>query len=78
MGSVGLATSAPHHSAAGGIQTIEQTSKKYKMGQLIGVGMILASVVACSTREFHNGAWLMILGLIIYIASRMGAWWNNG
>lgn len=60
------------------IQTIEQTSKKYKLGQLIGMGLIVGSVVACSSRQFHGGAWLLILGLVIYISSRMGAWWNNG
>lgn len=60
------------------VQTIEQTSKQYKMGQLVGIGMILASVVACSQHEPYASAWLLVLGFVVYVAARMGAWWNNG
>lgn len=67
-----------HQHSAIPVQTIEQTSKKYKFGQLVGVCLILASVISCTNRDFHSGAWLLILGMGIYIVSRMGAWWNNG
>jgi hypothetical protein len=60
------------------VQTIEQTSKGYKAGQLVGVLMLCAAPVACSAGEPHASAWLMILGLVVWIGSRMGAWWNNG
>jgi hypothetical protein len=60
------------------VQTVEQTSKGYKAGQLIGVLMLCASPIACSAGEHHASAWLMILGFVIYICARIGAWWNNG
>jgi hypothetical protein len=58
--------------------TVEQTSKKYKLGQLIGVGMILASVVACNQSEVGTSAGLLFLGLVVYVGAKVGAWWNNG
>lgn len=67
--------SQPAHPA---IQTIEQTSKGYKAGQFIGVVMICAGVVACTARAPGTSAGLMLIGLVLYLGSRMGAWWNNG
>lgn len=60
------------------VQTVEQTSKQYKMWQLVGVGMMLGSAVACSQGSADGSALLLLLGLIVYVAARMGAWWNNG
>ena len=60
------------------VQTVEQTSKQYKMMQLVGVGMMLGSAVACSQGSADGSALLLLLGLIVYVAARMGAWWNNG
>lgn len=60
------------------IQTIEQTSKSYKLGQMAGVAMICASVVACVGGKSDASAALAFFGLIVWLGARMGAWWKNG
>lgn len=60
------------------VQTIEQTSKTYKAMQLIGIAMILSSFVACSLDSPGAGWLLILLGFLVHLAARMGAWWNNG
>lgn len=58
--------------------TIEQTSKLYKGGQLIGVLMICGGVVACTSSAFDAAVPLLVIGVVVYTAARFGAWWNNG
>jgi len=60
------------------IITTEQTSKTYKFGQLVGVLMICAGVVACTAGSIGKTAGLMGIGLLVFLGSRIGAWWNNG
>lgn len=78
---------APTPSASGtgstkGIVTTQQTSKIFKVFQLIGVLIIIAGVVACvgkSPGESTIGSTgLSMLGLLIYAGARIGAWWRNG
>ena len=67
------------------IQTIEQTSKKYKGATAVGVVMILLGLVisfaTCSQSTNSDtpiyGAWLAILGLIIYVVARIKIWWHH-
>jgi DNA-directed RNA polymerase subunit RPC12/RpoP len=60
------------------IQTVEQTSKRFKAGQLVGAAMLLWSFVACSAGNYYATSWILVLGLVIWLVSRTGAWWNNG
>lgn len=74
----GVATPSPNGVPPRKVLTVEQTSKPYKVIQLVGVLMICAGVVACTAREIEASSWLCILGVVAYIGGRMGAWWNNG
>jgi len=60
------------------VVTTEQTGKKYKGMQLLGVMMILGGVVSCSMHEPGWSGGLFVLGLVVYAGSRMGAWWDHG
>jgi hypothetical protein len=60
------------------IVTTELTGKKYKKMQLLSVMLIAASVVSCVAKEPQAGAWLLIIGVGLYVSSRVGAWWNHG
>ncbi len=60
------------------VQTIEQTSKGYKLGQMAGVAIICASLVACVAGKTDASAGLAFFGLIVWIGARTGAWWKNG
>ena len=81
------ATAAP----APRVQTVEQTGKGYKALMVIGVLFILigciAMGVAASAGESGNpnadgaggiGLALVILGFILSLFARIGAWWNHG
>lgn len=54
--------------------TIEQTSKIFKAGQLLGGALIIASLVACVGGGRDQGMELLLIGLIVWLGSRMGAW----
>lgn len=60
--------------------TTEETGKGYKGAQIIGVCFILAGMVSCSAGERGAGigASLALLGLIVLLAARLGAWWDHG
>jgi hypothetical protein len=75
-----LPTSAPgaHVVAAPTPTTIEQTSKKFKGGQLLGVLGICAGVIFYIGNSLGLGVLLMTGGAVVYGVSRVGAWWSNG
>ncbi|MGK0259430.1 MAG: hypothetical protein ACI96M_002872 [Candidatus Azotimanducaceae bacterium] len=81
------ATAAP----APRVQTVEQTGKGYKALMVIGVLFILlggiAMGVAASAGQSGNpdsegaggiGMALIVLGIMLNIFARVGAWWNHG
>jgi hypothetical protein len=67
-------------------RTIEQTSKRFKGGQLLGLALIgLGFLVLFAGRSSNGGAGavdrgapLLGLGVLVYLAARLGAWWRNG
>lgn len=72
---------APRQSraAAPGVVTTQQTGKQFKIAQLAGGLMVAAGVVACSaTQSPVAGAWLSVLGAVVYLGARLGAWWSHG
>ena len=61
--------------------TVEQTSKRYKSGQALGllviaVGILFATAVGRQGSGF--GILLAILGVAVFLMASIGAWWNNG
>jgi hypothetical protein len=63
---------------AAGIVTTQQTGKRYKGAQLIGAVMMCAGVISCSAHEPGVAAGLTLVGLVVFLGARMGAWWNHG
>ena len=66
-------------------QTIELTSKRYKLAQLLGgTGVLLSVPVACIGHVADDGPVTAVsvaslfVGVSVYIYGRFGAWWNNG
>lgn len=69
---------------------IEQTSKYWKMVQLLGaLACVVGTVIGCSGRGTQTnsqamssqasiGAALVVCGIMVLIYGRIGAWWNHG
>ena len=56
--------------------TIELTSKKYKLGKLIGgVVTVLGLAIMFSGHDF--GGIMAFIGVLIYFGAGVGAWWNH-
>lgn len=58
--------------------TIEQTSKKHKAGQALGVLIIFLGIGACTAGVGVGSAALLALGVAVYVVAKAGAWWSNG
>jgi len=65
-----------------GVVTTQQTSKVFKIFQIVGVLMVIAGVVNCSGTPTGGDPFgtvgLLLLGLVVFIGARIGAWWRNG
>jgi hypothetical protein len=64
------------------VQTVEQTGKRYKAQQAVGILALLTGVVminvggpGSATKVF--GVIITLIGAIMYIFSRIGAWWDH-
>jgi hypothetical protein len=64
---------------------IEQTSKKYKSGMLLGSILMLASFPGCVAGADSESTSVILLsvlmffgGAFVYTTGRIGAWWNHG
>ena len=75
---------APLHSAmaalgpAAGVVTIQQTGNKFKALQLIGFACIAIGVIARAGAGEYWGTALATLGVILFAAGRVLAWWKHG
>ena len=67
----------PLAKADGKVVTTQQTGKKYKALQLLGVVMILAGVVSCTAKETTVAVGLLAIGLLVFLGARIGAWWHH-
>jgi hypothetical protein len=79
-----LATACPNcgrptEAAVKQAQVIELTSKKYKLANLIGTICTLVGFIGIFASVDHKPHFIVatILGLVIFLYSRLGAWWNN-
>jgi hypothetical protein len=63
-------------------QQIEQTSKRYKGIIAVGVSLIAIGlawwIFGIAAGNPGNSGDVMLVGILIYSAGRIGAWWNNG
>lgn len=62
---------------SGKTTTIEQTSKKYKKGLIVSIVLIVCGFTIISTSQTF-GSLMVGAGIITFLWSRIGAWWNNG
>lgn len=71
----------------GKIQTVEQTSKRYKLQQLLSSLLIIGSVVVIiagfsgdqpSSGAGAFGVFGLLMGLIWFIVVRFMTWWHHG
>lgn len=71
---------APVKPAAGKTRmvTTQQTSKRYKAAQAVGVVMMIVGAIAISAGSSSVAGIGLFGGLIVFVAARAGAWWNNG
>lgn len=61
--------------------TIEKTSKRYKGQQLGGCLLsIVGVIIAAGGSETGGtiGGVMIVIGLVLFLASRFGAWWHHG
>jgi hypothetical protein len=58
--------------------TTQQTSKVFKVLQLVGVLLIIASFVAYMLRMDFWWAYGFIFGGLLYAVGRISAWWWHG
>jgi len=61
-----------------GVVVTEQTGKTYKGLQLLGVLIVSAGTVSCVAHDTAMSSGLWVLGIVIYVGARFGAWWNHG
>lgn len=83
--SVDLATDLVSTKSTGAVQTIELTSKKFKLVQIIGFLIGLPGGAIClyslSIKSFALlpfGASIFLVGLLITLAGAVLAWWHHG
>lgn len=71
--------------AAKHIVTIQATSKKWKVLQLIGGFLCIIGIISCSMVISKNspgdpdtsGVFIFFIGFLLFFIGRLGAWWNN-
>lgn len=58
--------------------TTQQTSKRYKAAQAVGVLAMIVGAIAVPAGSPAVAGIGLFGGLVVYLAARAGAWWNNG
>lgn len=65
------------------VQTIQLTSKKWKLLKMISVLLMGAGVFTCSTAsgkpaQIDTAVYFWLGGFAVYLYAAFGAWWNHG
>lgn len=65
------------------VQTIEQTSKRWKLLQAASaLALLLGILLVFGTEDDSGWGWvgagLALLGIVGHFGARLGAWWENG
>lgn len=58
--------------------TVEQTAKKYKGWQVIGCILFFVGLIAWLAGSWGFGVPTLVIGTMLYVCSRAGAWWDHG
>ncbi len=56
----------------------EQTSKKYKLIQLVGFFMCIGGIIAGFAKVAPAAVLLLLFGTLTFCVGRILAWWNHG
>lgn len=64
--------------STGAVQTIQATSKKWKVIKLVSFVMMFSAIPFCFVGAVVFGVILFAVGLTATIAASLGAWWENG
>lgn len=60
------------------VQTIEQTSKKYKMQLVVGVVVLILGFIFLGMFDSKTiGIIFLILGVIMVISTKIAIWWHH-
>ena len=59
------------------VQTVEQTSKRWKGMQLIAAVLIVGGFTAAANEQPAGGAIAITLGMALCFIGKFGAWWNH-
>lgn len=57
---------------------VEQTSKQWKGGIALGGMGVVVGAIAAGAGAPTAGAVFIVLGALVYVVSRFGAWWHHG
>lgn len=57
---------------------IEQTSKQWKGGIFLGGLGAIVGMIAIGSGATAAGGVIFVLGSLLYVVSRLGAWWHHG
>jgi hypothetical protein len=58
--------------------TTQQTSKRYKALQLVGVGMTILGLVLFSGENDDVAGYTFVTGIGLWIGAKVRAWWDHG
>ena len=58
--------------------TTQQTSKTWKLLQLIGALMAIVGIAVKASGGSGNWTYAAMVGLLLFIAGRFWGWWNHG
>lgn len=58
--------------------TVEQTGKTYKALQAVGVILFFLGLLIWIGGSTGWGVSILIIGTVLYVRSRVGAWWHHG
>lgn len=60
------------------VQTVQQTSKVWKVWTLVGLGLAIGGfALAVATGTLWVGT-IALVGVVILLGARMMAWWHHG
>lgn len=64
------------------VVTTQQTAKPYKLAQAVGVVLAIAGAASCTVGGDPKiglaSGFVSVLGFVIFITARIGAWWRHG
>jgi predicted RNA-binding Zn-ribbon protein involved in translation (DUF1610 family) len=61
------------------VVAIEMTGKRYKGRMALGVVALLVGIALAGIAGGSKvGGVLVVCGIVLYVAGRIGAWWNHG